>query len=91
MKTICVIAGNRKQYDDFIGERLPWAHDYQTQPGRAIIDGVQYLYASSPESIRGLSNVEFSFVGLWYQRPDIDELKREAAVRLLGDGKQIPW
>lgn len=38
-------------------------------------DGILYKYVTGPDSLRGLSEVSGVFIGTFYDRPDIEEIK----------------
>lgn len=62
MNKTYIIAGNKTQYDMFIG-KLPISEHPD-----------QYQYVSGPDSVRGIRDPHGLFIGTWSKRPDITEI-----------------
>lgn len=62
MNKIYIIAGNKTQYDVFIG-KLPIS-EHPTL----------YHYVSGPDSVRGIRDPHGLFIGTWSMRPDIVDI-----------------
>lgn len=90
---IGVIAGNAQQFIEYFVDSFKHADDFilskQSMCGRE--NGNQHIYISSDRNIRGMKFDKFYFYGTWYERSDIDDLKKEAAANLFGQGKEVPW
>jgi len=81
MKLIAIIAGNKKEAGEYAAWRQAkegYIWDDIIVKGNQIYTKDYWLemfYVISPEHLRGLRNVEFVYVGTWYARKDIDEIK----------------
>lgn len=62
MSKTYIIAGNKTQFDMFIG-KLPISEHPQ-----------QYQYVSGPDSVRGIRDPHGLFIGTWSKRPDIADI-----------------
>jgi hypothetical protein len=56
-----IIAGNIKEYDDFITKRN--------------LSKLNYVFVYSADNLRGLNNIHGFYVGSWRERKDIEEIK----------------
>lgn len=75
MKVLAVVAGNIRQFQEFIFERQRDAESVRKLgPGNVIIDGVNIKYISSPRDLRGLREFEIIKYGTYYYRSDLDEI-----------------
>lgn len=80
MKTICVIAGNKKEFDEFIHSLAKDANRATVfSSGRAVIDGVRYVYAYTVNSILW-RQAELKFIGSWEARTDAVDLRGSIVV-----------
>lgn len=72
-----IVAGNYEEYLAFAVKR----NDINTE----------FIYVNSPRDLIGLSNIEGYYIGTYYNRPDIDNIKeRIAIVKAIADnGKEI--
>ena len=64
---IAVVAGNFKQYANFIRE-----NDLNTK---------EYFYVSSFEKILGLRQLNYVLYGTYYEREDFNKIERELQIR----------
>lgn len=69
---IIVIAGNAEQFRNYVAnsfdKRLPFQDTF--------------IFARDRESLMGIEADEIIRVGTWYERKDIDDIEREARMRL---------
>jgi hypothetical protein len=50
-------------------------NEYQAYVRRKTRDQVYYKYVSGVDRIRGLSEIDGYYIGTFYQRPDIEDIK----------------
>lgn len=50
-------------------------NEYQAYVKRKTRDQVYYKYVSGVDRIRGLSEIDGYYIGTFYQRPDIEDIK----------------
>ena len=56
-----IVAGNYDQYQEYIRKK----NDIN----------IEFIYVDSPNKIRGLSDIEGYYIGTYYNRPDIENIK----------------
>lgn len=66
---IFVIAGTKLEADYWIINDLS-----KKYPSNTSISMSDYVYVSSPEKLKGISDPHGVFVGTWYERPDMLEV-----------------
>jgi len=69
MKTF-VIAGNNHQAKHWIDENIKKRY----KAGETSLTLSDYVYVSSPEKLKGISDPHGVFVGTWYERADMLEV-----------------
>ena len=68
MKTF-VIAGTKREADYWIITDLSKKYPFNTSMSMS-----DYVYVSSPEKLKGISDPHGVFIGTWYERPDMLEV-----------------
>ena len=68
MKTF-VIAGTKREADYWIINDLSKKYPFNTSMSMS-----DYVYVSSPEKLKGISDPHGVFIGTWYERPDMLEV-----------------
>ena len=68
MKTF-VIAGTKHEADYWIINDLSKKYPFNTSMSMS-----DYVYVSSPEKLKGISDPHGVFIGTWYERPDMLEV-----------------
>lgn len=90
-RTVMVVAGSMNEFRRMISDLSFDCRGSLIGTDRAIVDSVRYYYVSSPETLRGINNVDFTFVGTWHERKDIDEIRSIATHMMISEGREIPW
>ena len=90
-RTVMVVAGNMMEFKRMISDLSFHCRGSLIGHDRAVIDSVRYYYVSSPDTLRGLHNVDFEFLGTWHERKDIDQIRSIAAHMLISEGREVPW
>jgi hypothetical protein len=67
---IFIVAGNYNQFLEYRNRK--WTEYREAGIDISIDD---FVYVSSPDSIRGRRNVHGFYIGTWDQRPDIEDIK----------------
>jgi len=68
MDRILVVAGNKKEYEDYIRSEC----NHRTENGETTVSLFDYTYVYSDMNVRGLKNPTGVFIGTWRERSDID-------------------
>lgn len=80
MKTVLVVAGNKSQFDSFMGDfSLEEVEKVSYSAAQFTLkDGTRYIYVSDPIKMKGFRGVETKFIGTFYELKNLDEFEREA-------------
>jgi len=62
-------------------------NEYQAYVKRKTRDQVYYKYVSCVDTLRGLSEIDGYYIGTFYQRPDIEDIK--ALITIIKSKQQI--
>jgi hypothetical protein len=74
---IYIVAGNYKEYTDYVYKN----HD----------KGERYTYVQDVDYIRGLNEIKGFYIGTYFKRSDIDDIKERVAIskRISDNDKEI--
>jgi hypothetical protein len=67
---IAILAGNKKQFDDFIRQKP------------IIEDNCEYIYISSPDNARGIRFFDYKVIGTFWDRDDAGKLEEAIKDRI---------
>ena len=74
MKHIVVIAGNKKQFDEYVNYQL-LTYSFTSDDNSLVLEGKTFLYVNDAHQLQGYllsSNAELVKVGTWYKLPGND-------------------
>lgn len=76
MRTVLVVANTENEFADQGFERS--REGVKWTPGRIETPETTYLFMKDPEAFKGYSAAVVQFWGTWYDREDIEEMKKAA-------------
>ena len=86
MKYIVVIAGNRRQFVNYVDSQMENLPNYKWSNGKAIIEGTTYMYIDNYLNLSGYNlgiSAKLVKIGTWYELPteDVEAIEKMFAVR----------
>lgn len=90
MKTVLVIAGNRREFNFFIAEICDKAKHFTVYNSKAIVDDTRFINVYDERDIRGIRDADFMLYGTWCDRKDLPVLREVMIANLMSQNKEIP-
>jgi len=86
MRYIVVIAGNRRQFVNYVDSQMENLSNYKWSHGKAIIEGTTYMYIDNYIRLCGYNlgkNAKLIKVGTWYELPaeDVKAIEKTFEIR----------